>query len=84
MEHDKKAWSGETSHGILLQTVQECMDQGHFKGHELHPLSLAIWSGVHGLASLKLRDRLSMYEHVDIDQLVSNALGSFNDMIDKG
>lgn len=82
MEHEDQQWSGERSHDILINTVQECMDQGHFKGHELHPLSLAIWSAVHGLASLKLRKRLSMYEGENVDLLLEKALGSLNGMLD--
>ncbi len=82
MEHEDQQWSGERSHDILINTVQECMDHGHFKGHELHPLSLAIWSAVHGLASLKLRKRLSMYQSEDVDLLLEKALSSLNGMLD--
>lgn len=82
MEHEDQRWSGERSHSILMDTVKECMDQGLFKGHELHPLSLAIWSSVHGLASLKLRKRLSMYKDENVDLLMEKALHSFNGMLD--
>ena len=80
--HNDHQWSGERSHDILINTVRECMDQGHFSGHELHPLSLIIWSAVHGLASLKLRKRLSMYEDENVELLLEKALGSLNGMID--
>lgn len=82
MEHEDQQWSGERSHDILTSTVQACMDQGHFSGHELHSLSLAIWSAVHGLASLKLRKRLSMYQDENVDLLLEKALGSLNSMLD--
>lgn len=83
MEHEDQHWSGEQSHDILLNTVRDCMDQGYFKGHELHPLSLAIWSAVHGLASLKLRKRLSMYTHENVDQLLEDSLDSINRILDR-
>ncbi len=82
VEHEDQKWSGERSHDILMNTVQECMDDGHFKGHELHPLSLAIWSAVHGLASLKLRKRLSMYEEENVEVLMESTLGAITRMLD--
>lgn len=83
MEHEDQPWSGERSHDILINTVRECMDQGHFKGHELHPLSLAIWSAVHGLASLKLRRRLSMYEGDNVEQLMEDSMDAINMILDR-
>ncbi len=81
-EHD--TWEhGGKSHAILMDTVQSCIDAGYFKGHEPKALSLAIWGGVHGLASLKLCDRLSMYKEEEADQLMHRALDSLNSMLTK-
>lgn len=82
MEHEDQQWSGEKSHDILIHTVRDCMEQGHFEGHEVQPLSLTIWSTVHGLASLKLRKRLSMYDDENVDRLLDKALGSLNGLLD--
>ncbi len=81
--HTHESWdSGERSHSVLTNTVNECIAKGHFKGHEPESLSLAIWSAVHGLASLKLRNRLSMYEEQEAEKLVSNALTSLNTILE--
>ena len=54
-EHTDEKWeNGIKSHNILRDTVTECIQKGHFKNHDPESLSLAIWSTVHGLATLKL------------------------------
>ena len=81
--HTKDDWEdGQRSHAVLTTTVQECIKKGYFKGHHPEPLSLAIWSAVHGLATLWLRDRLTMYEEQGAEQLVYKALESFNTMLE--
>ena len=81
-EHTEERWeNGMKSHGILKDTVAQCIQQGHFQGHDPESLSLAIWSAVHGLATLKLRDRLNMYEEGHRNHLVTDALESLNKML---
>jgi AcrR family transcriptional regulator len=47
---------GSTCFGLLLQTVEECMEADIFPPDERGPLptGLQLWAGVHGLASLML------------------------------
>ena len=78
-DHD---WSGEMSHRILVDTIRECQEHGYFKGHDLHGLSLYIWASVHGMATLLLRKRLSMYPDESIDSLMTQGLSSMNKMIE--
>lgn len=53
-----KEWDeGTANFEVLRTTVQECIMAGHFKGHNLEPLSYLIWSCVHGLCSLEIRAR---------------------------
>jgi len=82
-EKQEHTWSGEMSHRILTDTISECQEQGYFKGHDLHGLSLFIWSSVHGMATLLLRKRLSMYPDETIDSLMDNALNSMNSIIER-
>lgn len=49
---------GAATFDLLKTTVEECLAHGHFKGHELEPLSFVIWSAVHGMASLHISQRL--------------------------
>ena len=80
--HDDDTWpNGKRSHEVLTTAVQQCIDNGYFEGHEPEALSLAIWSGVHGLVTLKLRNRLSMYPQTQQEELLYDALESFNKMM---
>ncbi len=82
-QHTHETWpNGQRSHEVLTNAVQECIDAGHFQGHDPEALSLAIWSGVHGMATLKIRQRLSMYPEERQETLVDEALKSFNMMLD--
>ena len=55
----KEEWNeGKATFDALKVTVAECIEQGHFKGHHLEPLSFAIWSLTHGMASLHISQRV--------------------------
>jgi AcrR family transcriptional regulator len=55
----KEDWNeGKGTFDVLRTTVHQCMQNGHFHGHDLDPLSFAIWSMVHGMASLHISQRV--------------------------
>jgi AcrR family transcriptional regulator len=55
----KEDWNeGKGTFDVLKATVNQCIEKGHFKGHQLDPLSFAIWSVVHGMASLNISQRI--------------------------
>ena len=56
---------GGKSFNLLLQTMQDCIDQGLIRVADAEIAALAAWSVVHGLASLYIRERLDM---LDIDE----------------
>lgn len=74
---------GKRSHDILTQTVQDCINAGYFKGHQSEILSFSIWSTVHGLVSLKICDRMVMYSQIEAEELLTKALESFNEMLER-
>jgi len=41
----------------LKSTVAQCIDKGHFTSHSLEPLAFMIWSLVHGMCCLEIRQR---------------------------
>jgi len=56
MEEEK--WSeGKTTFEFLSNTVGECIASGRFAGHDADSLSFMIWSCVHGMVALEIRDR---------------------------
>jgi AcrR family transcriptional regulator len=55
----KEDWNeGKGTFDALRSTVNECIQKGHFAGHQLEPLSFMIWSTVHGMASLHISQRV--------------------------
>lgn len=81
------AWhSGIALHNLLTSLVQECSDAGKIVAEDPDRLSFALWSLVHGMVSLRISQRLNIYngEHlncplcgIDTDQLVVDT----NDMM---
>ena len=71
-------WScGMDSLDCLRQTVQACVDAGMMKGVDPEMATFAMWSSVHGLASLLLRDRFMMVPDEQIDGLVAGVMDVF-------
>lgn len=60
--------SGDQTLGRLKDTVQECMDKNLIEQGDVNAISMAIWSMVHGMVSLAIRDRLDKV--VPADQVV--------------
>lgn len=52
---------GDGAIGRLKETVIECMQKGYIQEDEPLLVSLSIWSFVHGLMSLAIRDRLEKF-----------------------
>jgi AcrR family transcriptional regulator len=49
--------SGDQALGKLKETIQECMDKKLIEKGDADAISMAIWSMVHGMVSLAIRDR---------------------------
>lgn len=81
---DKESWEeGDASHDVLTDIIQSCQQAGYFEGYDLDELSLMIWGQVHGIVSLRLRDRMHMYEDRDQDELLFDALQIFNSALER-
>ncbi|MFT4032731.1 MAG: TetR/AcrR family transcriptional regulator [Siphonobacter sp.] len=67
---------------FLCSCVQESMDRGFIRKTDLAVATLSIWSFIHGLVSLHIRDRLNVFpEHIDIQQLIDQALNNLIELI---
>jgi AcrR family transcriptional regulator len=59
---------GKSAFAILQKLVSDCQVVGYFKNCSVDDTSLMIWSFVHGLATLYIKNRLSIFpaeEHLD-------------------
>jgi AcrR family transcriptional regulator len=52
---------GDAALGRLKETVTECMEKGYLAKGDPYQASLAVWSFVHGLVSLAIRQRLEKF-----------------------
>jgi AcrR family transcriptional regulator len=61
-EKNKEDWAegARTLEGVEL-LLGACKKQGYFKGQDVKALGLMIWSHMHGLCALALRERLKAY-----------------------
>jgi AcrR family transcriptional regulator len=55
---NNEEWNeGKATFDVVRSTVMECMQKGHFVGHKAEPLAFMIWSLVHGMCCLEIRQR---------------------------
>ena len=52
---------GDTALARLKETVTECMEKGYLAKGDPEMVSLAVWSYVHGLVSLAIRQRMEKF-----------------------
>lgn len=74
---------GKGTFDFLKITVKQCMQDGHFKGHQLEPLSFAIWSTVHGMASLHISNRINGVNLKEPEKMLINGYEEFVLLLDK-
>ena len=55
---EKCEWkSGDQALGKLKDTIRECMDKGLIEKGDVDAVAMSIWSMVHGMVALAIRDR---------------------------
>ncbi len=81
--HDENWNEGKGTFDVLRSTVSQCMEGGHFKGHKLEPLSFAIWSMVHGMASLHISQRIKGVNLTDPETMLMKGYEEFVLILDK-
>ena len=69
---------GRRAFRMLAKTVSECQALGLFKGTRTEAAALGLWSSVHGLASLLIRQRASMLPDTEQAAFAREALDMFN------
>ncbi|QOG04988.1 TetR/AcrR family transcriptional regulator [Flavobacterium sp. MDT1-60] len=81
---EKAEWNeGATTFGALKTTVEDCMNAGHFKGHNLEPLAFLIWSLMHGMCSLEIRQRTKGVMFTNPDTILLDGYSEYLKIIEK-
>ncbi|KUJ59889.1 TetR family transcriptional regulator [Flavobacteriaceae bacterium CRH] len=81
---EKEAWTeGADTFNALKKTVEECMNEGHFEGHSLEALSFMIWSLVHGMCCLEIRQRTKGVKFSNPDTILSEGYNEYLKIIKK-
>lgn len=79
-----ESWNeGKATFDVLRTTVKQCMEHGHFKGHDLEPLAFMIWSLVHGMSALGISSRSKGVNLKDPETISERGYKEFIKMIDK-
>lgn len=53
---------GDRSFNLLQKNVTECINAGYFRDKDPDTISFVLWSMMHGMASLHIRNRLLMFD----------------------
>lgn len=88
MEFIQNSENEEWNEGIgtfdaLKSTVAQCMDKGHFMGHSLEPLAFMIWSLVHGMCCLEIRQRTKGVRFSNPETILYDGYNEFLKIIEK-
>jgi len=79
---DDQCWTyGETTFGLLMATVTECIEQKLVRVKDPVMISMYTWSSVHGLVSLKIRERFNIM-NLEEPQIKKMLLGSLAELIE--
>lgn len=78
---DEKWEAGHQAHSALVQVIVECQTAGYLKSMDGAVASHMFWSFVHGLVSLKLCDRMKVYDEKDRESRIVDSYETFFMMI---
>ncbi|MBI5661729.1 MULTISPECIES: TetR/AcrR family transcriptional regulator [Ignavibacterium] len=65
---------GERTYEILKLNIKQAMEAGYFKDVDLEVAAFSLWSFVHGISALFVRERLSMLPTEFLKPLINRAL----------
>jgi AcrR family transcriptional regulator len=77
-DQDRSEWKeGDNAFKFLVGTIQECINKGYFQGLHTEILAFTVWSMVHGIVSLEIRNRCKVVSELNQKDLAFQA----NDMV---
>ena len=71
-QHEWK--SGNRTYDILKLNISQAKEAGYFKNIDVEVAAFSLWSFVHGISSLFVRDRMMMIPPEEVKSLVAGAL----------
>ncbi len=72
---DDMNWEiGMRSYDMLKKNIEDCMNEGFFQETNIDVACFSLWSYVHGIVSLIIRDRCSIFPQEQMRFLVKGAL----------
>jgi AcrR family transcriptional regulator len=81
---DNEDWDeGAATFSRVKKTIQECINTGHFKGHNVEPLSFMVWSLVHGMCCLEIRHRTKGVKFTNPDTILFDGYNEYLKIIDR-
>jgi len=84
IKKDESDWEeGSRAFAFLVNTIQECISKGYFVGMQPEILAFTVWSMVHGIASLEIRNRCSVVENLNEKDLARKASDLVNEILDR-
>ncbi|MBI2419198.1 MAG: WHG domain-containing protein, partial [Ignavibacteriales bacterium] len=65
---------GERTYALLKENVKQCIDAGYFSGQSVEVVAFSMWSFVHGIASLIIRQRMQLVPQEVIENITNGAM----------
>ena len=83
LEIREDVWEdGKGVYVALEILIAECQAAGHFEGADVSELSMMVWATVHGLVTIQLRKRCTMFEEGERDARIEGGLNSLIRMLE--
>lgn len=82
-EGDAKWEEGMRAFGFLINTITECIKKGYFKGMDPEVLAFTVWSMVHGVCSLEIRNRCDVVSELNREDLSGKACNTIIEIIER-
>ena len=81
---DDSDWEeGKRAFAFLTETIKECIAKGYFENMQPDIVAFTVWSMVHGIVSLEIRNRCSVVESLNQKDLARQASEMINEILDR-
>jgi AcrR family transcriptional regulator len=84
VEKEEGEWKeGRRAFEFLIGTVTECIQKGYFQGMNPEVLAFTLWSMVHGICSLEIRNRCSVVSDLNQEDLANKSAALIQEILEK-